>query len=117
MFLEAIRNDELRVWERKEQEIKERAIFSSVRLIAPIIAESANAGYAWCLEAVKASRHAGLAGDLDLDKVMAMLRSRDVKSATDLLMSFQDREPRIASCAANNLSIIHYLVSLLFNSN
>lgn len=68
-------------------------------------------GYNWCLEAVKMSPYASLASDLELDKVVMVLKQGNVNGAIEILKVFQDREPRIASIAANNLSFINYLVS------
>ena len=67
-------------------------------------------GYNWCLEAVKTSKYASLASDLDLDKAIMLLKQCNVNGAIEILKVFQDKEPRVASIAANNLSFISYLV-------
>lgn len=61
---------------------------------------------------MKASKYAPLASDLDLDKIIMLLKQRDITGATEILNTFQDKEPRIASIAANNLSFLSYLVRI-----
>ncbi|KAL0281026.1 UNVERIFIED_CONTAM: hypothetical protein PYX00_002147 [Menopon gallinae] len=109
ILLEAIKNDKLRQWEKGQQEEAGKTILTAAKLISPSIEESYTAGYNWCLEAVKSSKYAPLASDLDLDKIIMLLKQRDITGATEILNTFQDKEPRIASIAANNLSFLAYL--------
>ncbi|KAK6645118.1 hypothetical protein RUM43_001394 [Polyplax serrata] len=108
-LMEVIKNDKLRQWEKEQQEEAERSILIAAKLMSPIIEETYAAGYNWCLEAVKSSKYASLASTLDLDKAIMLLKQSNINGAVEILKVFQDKEPRVASIAANNLSFISYL--------
>lgn len=139
--MEVIKNDKLRQWEKEQQEEAERSILIAAKLMSPIIEETYAAGdnalqtgeryrttwvtitlptltllsgYNWCLEAVKSSKYASLASTLDLDKAIMLLKQSNINGAVEILKVFQDKEPRVASIAANNLSFISYLVSVIW---
>lgn len=117
------------------QEEAEKSILIAAKLISPVIEDNYTSGttgtsrlltrsfcrkednviilflgYNWCLEAVKTSKYASLASDLDLDKAIMLLKQCNINGAIEILKVFQDKEPRVASIAANNLSFISYLV-------
>ena len=70
-------------------------------------------GYNWCVEAIKSSVYAPLAGDLEINKAVTFLKQKDIPQALDTLKSFQRKESKVASSAATNMAFIHLLVIIL----
>lgn len=72
-------------------------------------------GYEWCVEAIKQSVHASLATELEMTKAGDLLRSGDIEGAVEVLKVFRQQDTKIASAAANNLSMIALLVIVIFS--
>ncbi|XP_065350191.1 intraflagellar transport protein 88 homolog isoform X2 [Cloeon dipterum] len=104
LYLEAIRNDELRKTEREMQQEAEKSILSAVKLVARV----ADDGFNWCIETLKISNYSNLAGELEVNQANLFLRQRDIPSAVASFTALTE-SPKTASAAATNLSFIAYL--------
>ncbi|TPP59826.1 Intraflagellar transport protein 88 [Fasciola gigantica] len=118
LILEVIRNDELRMYEKKRKAQAENFIKMAAKLIAPAIESNFHAGYDWCIEQVKMSNFHELAHDLEIDKAVMYLKQRDFhqdggkslhSKAIETLKSFERKDTRVASTAATNLSFLYFL--------
>ncbi|KAA0195074.1 Intraflagellar transport protein 88 [Fasciolopsis buskii] len=118
LILEVIRNDELRMYEKKRKSQAENFIKMAAKLIAPAIESNFHAGYDWCIEQVKMSSFHELAHDLEIDKAVMYLKQRDFHQesgkslhtkAIETLKSFERKDTRVASTAATNLSFLYFL--------
>ncbi|GAA31648.2 Intraflagellar transport protein 88 [Clonorchis sinensis] len=118
LILEVIRNDELRLFEKKRKAEAENFIKLAAKLIAPAIESNFNTGYDWCIEQVKMSMYHEIANDLEIDKAVMYLKQRDFHQdggkslhtkAIETLKSFERKDARVASTAATNLSFLHFL--------
>lgn len=106
---DAIRNDELHKYEQKRKADAEYCILTAAKLISPIIEHNFSAGYEWCVTAIKNSIFFPLAADLEINKAVMYLKQQNMTEAIDTLKIFE-KESKIASSAATNLSFIYYLV-------
>jgi intraflagellar transport protein 88 len=102
-------HDALRQWMRARRHHAERTILTGAKLISPCIAASFAAGYAWCVDSIKQSVYAELASDLEINKAIELLRARDLPGAASVLKSFEKKDSKVASAAANNLSFLRFL--------
>lgn len=66
-------------------------------------------GYAWCVETIKQSVYASLAIELEMNKAVDMLKQGDIENAVEALLSFHNKESKVASAAANNLAIVNIM--------
>lgn len=65
-----------------------------------------------CVEMIKHSTYAELASDLEINKAIRYLRDQDLSAATEVLRSFEKKDSKVASAAANNLAFLYYLVRI-----
>lgn len=72
-------------------------------------------GYDWCVNVMKNSEYATLAGELEISKAVMYLKQRQLPAAIDTLKAL-DKESTTAVNAATNLCFIYYLVSNIKNS-
>ncbi|KAI4470504.1 intraflagellar transport protein 88 [Holotrichia oblita] len=107
MIATAIQNDDLHTYENKKSDA-EYCILVAAKLIAPLIESTFSAGYDWCVDVIKNSEYARLAGDLEINKAVVYLKQGQLNEAIDTLKVL-DRETSIATSAATNLSFIYYL--------
>ncbi|CAG9538646.1 unnamed protein product [Cercopithifilaria johnstoni] len=105
-----ISNDSLKQWERQRRNIAEKTIFIAAKIISSVIASTVSEGYKWCVDAIRQSVYAPLAMDIEMNKVVVLLKQGDLTNATQLLMSFNNKEDnKVASAAANNLAVLNLL--------
>ncbi|XP_059470660.1 intraflagellar transport protein 88 homolog isoform X2 [Neocloeon triangulifer] len=104
LYLEGIRNDELRKVEREMQQQAEKSILSAVKLVARVLDD----GFSWCIETLKGSNYSNLAGELEVNQANVFLRQRDIPSAMASFHALTE-SPKTASAAATNLSFLSYL--------
>lgn len=109
----AIRNDSLHVYEMNQKSDAEYCILTAAKIIAPHIEDSFSAGYDFCVESIKNSEYARLAGELEINKAIMFLKQRQLSEAIETLKAF-DKESTIETGAAINLSFIYYLVKCQF---
>ncbi|XP_014674205.1 PREDICTED: intraflagellar transport protein 88 homolog [Priapulus caudatus] len=109
LILEAIKNDSLRKIERQKRLEAERCVITAAKIISPSIDVNFTAGYDWCVEQVKASNHAELAHNLDINKAIAYLKQKDFNKAVDTLKGFERKDSKLAVHAATNLSFLYFL--------
>ncbi|CAH8527505.1 unnamed protein product [Dicrocoelium dendriticum] len=118
LILEVIRNDALRLFEKKRKSDAENYIKIAAKLIAPAIEANFNTGYDWCIEQVKMSPYHELAYDLEIDKAVMYLKQKDFHQeagkslhtkAIETLKSFERKDTHVASTAATNLSFLYFL--------
>uniref|UniRef100_A0A0R3S787 TPR_REGION domain-containing protein n=1 Tax=Elaeophora elaphi TaxID=1147741 RepID=A0A0R3S787_9BILA len=109
LISQIISNDSLKQWERKRRNIAEKTIFIATKIISSVIAPTASEGYKWCVEAIQQSVYAPLAMEIEMNKVVALLKQGDLTHATEVLMSFNNKEDKVASAAANNLAVLNLL--------
>ncbi|CAH0385131.1 unnamed protein product [Bemisia tabaci] len=109
LLAEVVRNDSLTVLERQMKQEAEKCILTAAKLISPVIGDSYSAGYNWCLDAIKSSLYAPLAGDLEINKAISFLCQGEIPQAIDSLKLFDKRESKVASAALTNLSFIYLL--------
>lgn len=64
------------------------------------------------MQAIKNSAFSHLAGDLEINKAVMFLKQCHMTEAIDTLKIFE-KESKIATSAATNLSFIYFLVSVL----
>lgn len=69
-------------------------------------------GYDWCVDIMKSSEYARLAGELEINKAVMYLKQRHLSEAIDTLKAL-DKESSIAINAATNLCFIYYLVIVI----
>lgn len=60
---------------------------------------------------IKQSNYAELASDLEINKAIRYLRDQNLTAATEVLKSFEKKDSKVASAAANNLAFLFFLVS------
>ncbi|XP_022915700.2 intraflagellar transport protein 88 homolog [Onthophagus taurus] len=108
MIASAIQNDPLHIYEKDRRTEAETSILTAAKLIAPLIESSFGVGYDWCVEVVKNSEYAKLAGDLEINKAVVYLKQGQLNDAIETLKVL-DKEQAIATSAAINLSFIYYL--------
>ncbi|CAK5044811.1 unnamed protein product [Meloidogyne enterolobii] len=66
--------------------------------------------YAWCVECIKHSIYATLATELEMNKVIELLRQGHLDQAIEDLLAFNSKtDGKIASAASNNLALINLL--------
>uniref|UniRef100_A0A1I7XHN3 TPR_REGION domain-containing protein n=1 Tax=Heterorhabditis bacteriophora TaxID=37862 RepID=A0A1I7XHN3_HETBA len=106
---QVLNSDTLHQWERRKKIEVERAILTAAKIISPAIAPDYASGYEWCVETIKQSVHASLAIELEMSKAAELLRSGDLQAASEVLKVFHAQETKIASAAANNLSMLNLL--------
>lgn len=104
----AIRNDDLHIYEMNKRADAEYCILTAAKIVAPLIEDNFSAGYDYCVEAIKGSEYARLAGELEINKAVMFLKQRHLPEAIETLKAF-DKESNIATSAATNLSFIYYL--------
>ncbi|CAJ0948651.1 unnamed protein product, partial [Mesorhabditis belari] len=109
LMSQVLNSDGLRQWERSRRQIAERAILTAARVISPAIASDYAEGYEWCVETIKQSVYAPLATELEMSKAAELLRHGDLEAAAQVLNVFQNKEPKIAAAAANNLAVMNLL--------
>ena len=73
-------------------------------------------GYDWCVDAIKNSEYARLAGDLEVNKAVMFLKQGQLTEAIETLKNL-DKETTMATSAAINLSFIYYLVTYPSSNN
>lgn len=110
---EAIRGDELSLWESKQQQFTRKAILMTANLISAVIDESFDEGYSWCVDTIKSSRHQSLASELDLNRALMFLKQDDPQQAIESLQYFEKRETNVAISASINLTFIHLMMNNL----
>ncbi|KAI4470503.1 intraflagellar transport protein 88 [Holotrichia oblita] len=108
MIATAIQNDDLHTYEKQKKSDAEYCILVAAKLIAPLIESTFSAGYDWCVDVIKNSEYARLAGDLEINKAVVYLKQGQLNEAIETLKVL-DRETSIATSAATNLSFIYYL--------
>ncbi|XP_065834297.1 intraflagellar transport protein 88 homolog [Oscarella lobularis] len=106
---EAIKDDSLRRIERERKRVAEKSIVIAAKLIAPSIEMSFAAGFDWCVECVRASSYADLAGELEITKAITYLKMKDFQAAVEVLRGFEKKESKMASAAAANLTFMFLL--------
>uniref|UniRef100_A0A914XBJ9 Intraflagellar transport 88 n=1 Tax=Plectus sambesii TaxID=2011161 RepID=A0A914XBJ9_9BILA len=109
LLLEVIKNDSLRQWEKQRRQEAERTILTAARLVSPAIASTFSEGYAWCVDSIKNSIYAELATDLEINKAIQYLRQGELPAAAEVLKSFEKKDSKVASAAANNLAFLSLL--------
>lgn len=88
---------------------------NAAHLISSIIEDTFTEGYSWCLDTIKTSHYSYLAGHLEINKAVGFLYQNNIAPAIDTLKSFDNKDNKVASAAATNLSFIHFLVCLLMH--
>lgn len=111
MLAEAIKSDSLTKYEKHIKNNFEKTILNAAHLISSIIEEAFTEGYNWCLDIIKTSRYSYLAGHLEINKAVGFLYRNNITPAIDTLKAFDNKDSKVASAAATNLSFIHFLVS------
>nr|DBA32669.1 TPA: hypothetical protein GDO54_000444 [Pyxicephalus adspersus] len=109
LVIEAIKNDSLHQMERERKALAEKYIMTAAKLIAPVIENSFDAGYDWCVDAVKTSQYVELANDLEINKAITYLRQKNFSQAVETLKMFEKKDSRVKSAAATNLSFLYFL--------
>uniref|UniRef100_A0A915PX99 Uncharacterized protein n=1 Tax=Setaria digitata TaxID=48799 RepID=A0A915PX99_9BILA len=109
LFSQVISNDSLKQWERQRRSIAEKAIFTAARMISAVIASTTSEGYKWCIDAIRQSVYASLAMEIEMNKAVVLLKQGDLINAVQVLMSFNNKEDKVASAAANNLAVVNLL--------
>ncbi|VDM08134.1 unnamed protein product [Wuchereria bancrofti] len=109
LISQMISNDSLKQWERQRRNIAEKTIFIATKILSSVIASTVSDGYKWCVEAIRQSVYAPLAMEIEMSKVVVLLKQGDIKNATEVLMSFNNKEDKVAGAAANNLAVINLL--------
>lgn len=108
-FIEVIKDDALRRFEREKKYEAEKCIKTAAKIISPHIENSFAAGYDWCVDVVKRSAYKDLANDLEIDKAIMFLKTKDFRQAVETLKSFEKKDSKFASIAATNLSFLYFL--------
>ena len=103
-----LKNDSLRQWEKQRKQHGERTILTAAKIISPRIASSFSDGYSWCVEAIKQSVYSSLAIELEINKAADLLKQGEIDAATEALIAFNNKESKVGSAAANNLSLINF---------
>lgn len=106
---EAIQNDPLRQLERRRKQLAEKTIVMAAKIIAPLIEDSIDAGFDWCVSQVKQSQYIDLANDLEIHKALTHLKEKKFDQAIRILKNFEKKDSNVKSQAANNLSFIYFL--------
>lgn len=109
MILEVIRDDRLRRWEKEKRAFAEKSIMISAKLIAPVIENTFDEGFDWCLEVVKGSSHIELTNELDITRAIEYLKIKDFTKAVETLKKFEKKDSKMESQAAVNLSFLYFL--------
>ncbi|EJD75140.1 OSM-5 protein [Loa loa] len=109
LISQMISNDSLKQWERQRRNVAEKTIFIATKIISSAIASTVSDGYKWCVEAIRQSVYAPLAMEIEMSKVVVLLKQGDITNATKVLMSFNNKEDKVASAAANSLAVINLL--------
>ncbi|XP_018410189.1 PREDICTED: intraflagellar transport protein 88 homolog [Nanorana parkeri] len=109
LVIEAIKNDSLHQMELERKALAEKYIMTAAKLIAPVIENSFDVGYDWCVEAVKTSQYVELANDLEINKAITYLRQKNFTQAVETLKMFEKKDSRVKSAAASNLSFLYFL--------
>ena len=109
MIFEAIQEDALRRWEKKRKESAEKCIMMAVKLIAPVIEQTFDEGFDWCVGIVKSSAYVELANDLEITRSILYLKMKNFSKATQTLKRFEKCDSKMQSQAAVNLSFLYFL--------
>ncbi|XP_022178245.1 intraflagellar transport protein 88 homolog isoform X1 [Myzus persicae] len=109
LLAEAIKSDSLTKYEKQIKSNFEKTILNAAHLISSIIEDTFTEGYSWCLDTIKMSRYSYLAGHLEINKAVGFLYQNNIASAIDTLKAFDNKDSKVASAAATNLSFIHFL--------
>ncbi|EDQ86081.1 uncharacterized protein MONBRDRAFT_11191 [Monosiga brevicollis MX1] len=109
MFLDAVKDDQLRGLERRAKKHAERYLLLAARLIAPLIESDFADGFDWCIEKIKASAFNPLASELEIHKALSYLKVKEFKKAVKLLKGFEKKESHMLSTAATNLAFLYAL--------
>ncbi|XP_050543365.1 intraflagellar transport protein 88 homolog [Daktulosphaira vitifoliae] len=109
LLAEAIKSDELTLYEKRLKQNFENIVLNAAHLISSVIEETFNEGYLWCLDIIKSSRYSYLAGHLEINKAVGFLYQNNIELAVDTLKAFDNKDSKVASAAATNLSFIHFL--------
>lgn len=118
------------MYETQKLEDAQYCVLTAAKLIAPHIEDSFSAGksqagiaklfvlsiisvvgYDYCVNAMKNSEYAGLAGELEISKAVMYLKQRQLPAAIETLKSL-DKESATAVNAATNLCFIYFLVRI-----
>ncbi|VDN08160.1 unnamed protein product [Thelazia callipaeda] len=78
-------------------------------MISNVIESTSSEGYKWCLGAIRQSVYAPLAMEIEMNKMIALLKQGDLTNATEVLISFNNKEGKVAGVAANNLAVLDLL--------
>lgn len=113
LLAEAIKSDSLTKYEKQIKSNFEKTILNAAHLISSIIEDTFTEDYIWCLDAIKTSRYSYLAGHLEINKAVGYLYQNNIIPAIDTLKAFDNKDSKVASAAATNLSFIHFLVCFL----
>lgn len=117
LLAEVIKSDSLTKYEKQLKLNFEKTVLKAAHLISSVIEDTFTEGYTWCLDTIKCSRYSYLAGHLEINKAVGFLYQNDIGSAIDTLKAFDNKDSKVASAAATNLSFIHFLVSSLINKH
>jgi intraflagellar transport protein 88 len=79
------------------------------KLIAPSIEATFAEGYDWVVESLKASSNSEMASELEIQKSIQYMKSRDFVQAVESLKSFEKKDEKLVGTAATNLSFIFFL--------
>ncbi len=109
LLLEAIKNDQLRNYEKERLQDSQWCILTAAKLISPVIGNTFSQGYEWCVEQIRNSHYSDLANDLEINKAVKHLRKREFNEAIVTLKSFEKKDNKAASTAATNLSFLYLL--------
>eukprot|EP00049_Salpingoeca_infusionum_P015355 m.298032 g.298032 ORF g.298032 m.298032 type:complete len:836 (-) comp15859_c3_seq1:96-2603(-) len=109
IYLDAVKEDPLRMWEREKLEEAQHYILTAAKLISPVIESSLAEGYDWCIDNVKQSLFNSLSPELEITKALEFLKMKEFKAAATVLKSFEKKDSSMLSTAATNLSFLYYL--------
>jgi len=109
LLVEIIRNDSLRQLEKQKKATAEKCIVAAAKLISPVIENSFDAGFDWCIDNVKASPYLELANELEITKAVTYLKMKEFSKAVETLKTFEKKDSKMASQAAVNLSFLYFL--------
>ncbi|CAF0943555.1 unnamed protein product [Rotaria sordida] len=117
LVFEAIRDDRLRQLERKRRRFAEHIIVTAAKIIGSNSDGDFVNGYEWCIEQVRNSSYLELVNGLEIQKAIAYLHEDNFPKAIATLKQFEKAEAKLASAAATNLSLLHFLEKDLNNAH
>jgi intraflagellar transport protein 88 len=106
---EVFDEDNLRSIARERKSLAHHYIILSAKLIAPSIEQTFAEGYDWVVETLKSSSNSEMASELEIQKSIQYLKSRDFNQAIETLKTFEKKDEKLMGTAATNLSFIYFL--------